>query len=60
MVVAGSLKNQKNITHEVEIAPEKGLPISVYSICDWSNDRVTTYLYDEDSDTYIAKKDIVD
>ncbi|TNZ36472.1 hypothetical protein CGK48_19115 [Vibrio parahaemolyticus] len=46
--------------HEVEIAPEKGLPISVYSICDWSNDRVTTYLYDEDSDTYIAKKDIVD
>ncbi len=24
--------------HEVEIAPEKGLPISVYSICDWSNE----------------------
>ncbi|CAH1561663.1 DUF6795 domain-containing protein [Vibrio rotiferianus] len=44
--------------HEVEIAPEKGAPISVYSVCDWNHDRVTTYLYDEDTDTYIAKKDM--
>ncbi|WP_182053537.1 DUF6795 domain-containing protein [Vibrio sp. B1FIG11] len=51
------LKNIERI-HEVEIAPEKGAPISVYSICDWNHERVTTYLYDEDSDTYIAKKDM--
>ncbi|HDM8234400.1 TPA: hypothetical protein P0E28_003843 [Vibrio campbellii] len=51
------LKNIERI-HEVEIAPEKGAPISVYSVCDWNHERVTTYLYDEDSDTYIAKKDI--
>ncbi len=44
--------------HEVEIAPEKGAPISVYSVCDWNHERVTTYLYDENSDTYIAKKDM--
>ncbi|MGR2667105.1 DUF6795 domain-containing protein [Vibrio campbellii] len=51
------LKNIERI-HEVEIAPEKGAPISVYSVCDWNHERVTTYLYDEDSDTYIAKKDM--
>ncbi|WP_045455355.1 DUF6795 domain-containing protein [Vibrio campbellii] len=51
------LRNIERI-HEVEIAPEKGAPISVYSVCDWNHERVTTYLYDEDSDTYIAKKDM--
>ncbi len=51
------LKNIERI-HEVDIAPEKGAPISVYSVCDWNHERVTTYLYDEDSDTYIAKKDM--
>ncbi|WP_399424262.1 DUF6795 domain-containing protein [Vibrio campbellii] len=51
------LKNIERI-HEVEIAPEKGAPISVYSVCDWNHEKVTTYLYDEDSDTYIAKKDM--
>ncbi len=51
------LKNIERI-HEVEIAPEKGAPISVYSVCDWNHERVNTYLYDEDSDTYIAKKDM--
>lgn len=46
--------------HEVDISPDKGSSISVYSICDWYSDRVTTYFYDVNSDTYIAKKNMVE
>ncbi|MGY0617377.1 DUF6795 domain-containing protein [Vibrio sp. FJH11] len=44
--------------HEVDISPDKGASISVYSICDWHSDRVTTYVYEESTDTYISKKDL--
>ncbi len=48
--------------HEVDVVSEKGLSnsVSVYSICDWYGGRITTYLYDVNSDTYIAKKELAE
>ncbi|EOC5342009.1 DUF4198 domain-containing protein [Vibrio vulnificus] len=46
--------------HEVETSSDKRLPISVHSICDWNVGHITTYIYDEKTDSYVLKKESSD
>lgn len=54
MNVDCELSNSKRI-HEVEIYPESNRRTPIHSVCDWHNQKIDTYEYDESTDTYVLK-----
>ena len=48
------LSNSKRI-HEVETFSESSRRTPVHSVCDWDNQKIDTYEYDEVTDTHVLK-----
>ncbi|WP_217513399.1 DUF6795 domain-containing protein [Vibrio metschnikovii] len=48
------LSNSKRI-HEVDISPKTTRRTPVHSVCDWQNEKINTYEYDESTDTHVLK-----
>ncbi|UMM02517.1 DUF4198 domain-containing protein [Vibrio campbellii] len=48
------LSNSKRI-HEVETSSESSRRTPVHSVCDWDNQKIDTYEYDEVTDTHVLK-----
>lgn len=57
MNVDCELSNSKRI-HEVEIYSDSNRRTPVHSVCDWNNQKIDTYEYDETTDTHVLKSKI--